>query len=213
MAEKFKSFLSNNGLWLIIALHTVGILGVTTIAFEFFVMLTPLVLLLSSVLLILCHQSQKQNIWIFFGICFVLGYVAELIGTQTGFLFGNYYYGKALGPSVAGVPLVIGVNWFLLSMGSAYMIKNLFNNRFLQVLFAALVMVFLDIWIEPVAQVLDYWQWKTPYVPLMNYLGWFVTSVLMQVAFQFTIVKEHNSLASGYFFVVLMFFIILNFTL
>ncbi len=213
MGNKFKAFIANNGLWLLIALHTVGIFGLAAIEFDFFVRLTPVVLLLSAILLIEAHENYKPNIWIFLIICFVLGFVAELVGTKTGFPFGDYYYGRALGPAIAKVPVVIGINWFLMAMASAYLVKKIFDNRILQTLFAAVLMVFLDFWIEPVAQLLDYWQWESPYVPLMNYLGWFAVSLLMQIAFQFTIAQEKNRLASGYFFVVLLFFVVLNFVL
>ena len=38
----------------------------------------------------------------------------ELVGTKTGMLFGDYSYGKVLGPALQGVPLIIGINWFIM---------------------------------------------------------------------------------------------------
>src|SRR5210317_2015499 len=46
------------------------------------------------------------------------GFAVELIGVQTGLLFGEYAYGSALGPKLMGVPLIIGVNWLAIVLAS-----------------------------------------------------------------------------------------------
>ena len=39
------------------------------------------------------------------------GFAVEALGVATGFPFGRYAYGAALGPTLLGVPLVIPLAW------------------------------------------------------------------------------------------------------
>ncbi|MBK7882949.1 MAG: carotenoid biosynthesis protein [Chitinophagaceae bacterium] len=47
-------------------------------------------------------------------ICVCIGIAVEIIGVKTGFLFGNYSYGIVLGPKIQSVPILIGINWFII---------------------------------------------------------------------------------------------------
>jgi uncharacterized membrane protein len=38
---------------------------------------------------------------------------------------------------------------------------------------AALLMVALDVLIEPVAVALDFWQWENAVIPIQNFVMWF----------------------------------------
>lgn len=38
----------------------------------------------------------------------------EIIGVNTGILFGDYAYGTVMGPKLLGVPFLIGINWFVI---------------------------------------------------------------------------------------------------
>ena len=70
------------------------------------------------------HLFGLKAASIFAGVGIVIGWGMEVIGTKTGFIFGQYYYTDALGPALLGVPLVIGLMWFALAyMG--YVIANL----------------------------------------------------------------------------------------
>ena len=41
-------------------------------------------------------------------------------------------------------------------------------------------MVFIDLFIEPVAPILDFWEFKDNIVPASNYMGWFLTGIITQ---------------------------------
>ena len=106
-----KSFLVT----LIVLLHVVGALGtLIPLTRTLVVSLTPLNLLMSSVLLILAEDNQKKAVF-FLICCFVIGFSAEVLGVKTGILFGDYQYGETLGVKLWEVPLVIGLNWFIKS--------------------------------------------------------------------------------------------------
>jgi putative membrane protein len=44
---------------------------------------------------------------------FLTGILVEIMGVNTGLLFGDYQYGAVLSPRIKQVPWVIGINWFL----------------------------------------------------------------------------------------------------
>jgi hypothetical protein len=71
-------------------------------------------------------------------------------------------------------------------------------------------MVFLDLFIEPVAGPLDYWYWQRGEIPPMNYLAWFGVSLLMQGFGYFALPVRNNPIAPVYLIVVLFFFLGLN---
>ena len=106
--------------------------------------------LLFTFLLCLYYVSIKKYYKLFI-LLFLIGYIIELIGVKTGFLFGDYLYGDTLGQKIFGVPLVIGLNWLILCLATFSLSSTVFKDKWLQVLFASILMVLLDFIIEPVA--------------------------------------------------------------
>lgn len=203
-------YIRRYGLAILIIFHLVGLLGMTLVDREFFAQLTPMNLLLSAAVLIAAQEKRSIPLAILFLITFTLGYGVELLGTQTGFPFGDYHYGPALGPLLWEVPIVIGVNWFLMVVSSGAVAKRITAKNNLQLPLAAALMVGIDLLIEPVAPQLDYWYWAQGGAPVLNFAGWFIVSLFMQWVFQKTIVKQSNNLARPYFVIVCCFFALLN---
>jgi putative membrane protein len=54
----------------------------------------------------------------------VAGFFIEAIGVNTGLIFGNYVYKTTLGWKFLETPLIIGVNWILLTCSVVYSIEN-----------------------------------------------------------------------------------------
>ena len=46
-------------------------------------------------------------------------------------------------------------------------------------------MIFMDILIEPIAPILDYWEFSGTKAPLQNYIGWGLTSIITQFIYQY----------------------------
>lgn len=207
---RLQAFIHRYGIAILLIFHAVGLVGMTLIDRESFARLTPLNLLLSLSILWLAHPRPTLKLLYVFVGSYLLGYLAELLGTQTGFPFGDYHYGQALGPLLWEVPVIIGVNWFLMLMGSGYLARQIFRKPWLQVMGGALLMTLADLSIEPVAPLLDFWYWQEGSAPLVNYLGWFVVSVIMQLMFQKWLIGQDNPLARPYFLIVVSFFIGLN---
>lgn len=193
-------------------LYAVGIFGILLPIHEDFILLTPLNLLVSLALMLWAHARWNRRALAFLFIAYFAGFGAELFGVQTGILFGEYVYGRVLGPKVWGTPLMIGINWVLLGY-SAGVIANTFFSRghwMLRGLAAALLMVGLDVLIEPVAIHYGFWSWEGGSVPLRNYLGWFLVAFPLQCLFAFWLGEVRNKVAIALFILQILFFLILG---
>lgn len=172
--------------------------------------LTPLNLLLTTFLLFLNHKNFDNSFCIFAGITFIVSFLAEVIGVQSGLLFGHYWYGNSLGLKLWEVPLLIGLNWLVLVYSIGSLTAKLQTNTFLKAFVAAILMVGLDYFIEPAAMQFDFWHWKNNVVPLQNYVGWFLLAFILQSYFQQSTVYKKNPLAIWIFGAQATFFIALN---
>lgn len=141
------------------------------------------------------------------------GFGVEWLGVHSNFPFGSYQYGKALGYKLDGVPIIIGVNWFLMVVSTAAVANRIGGNRFLRSLLAATLMVIVDIPIEAVCEKLDYWHWQAGSAPLSNFAAWLGVGFIMQYFAQPWLKSLNNQLAFYYMIIVLLFFIILNLAL
>jgi putative membrane protein len=116
-----------------------------------------------------------------------LGFAVETTGLATGFPYGEFYYGDALGPKVAGiVPYALPLSWAPLVLGAVAATKPAGSERplrrILWVLMAAVLLVAIDGVLDPGAAHLGLWVWPEggAYygVPLSNYAGWLLSSTL-----------------------------------
>lgn len=199
--------------FVLLVFHLVGFLGISSQYQSLFLRLTPFNLLLTAGLLFWQQLIERKALRNFFVFALLIGFIAEMIGVQTGFPFGDYQYGDALGPKVWGTPLVIGVNWFIVAIGARSLAERLFRIRAFQIFGAALLMVGLDFLIEPVAIQIDFWTWDGGSIPWQNYAGWLGLGLLMQGAYFYWIPKTKNPLALPVLGVQTLFFTALLLTL
>lgn len=212
MPELLKNFAEKYGLWVLGVVHFFGILVISWSNTDFWASFTPLNLLL-SVALVFMVATKMRSLGLFFLISFTIGYLAELVGTQTGFPFGNYQYLQNLGPKLIAVPILIGVNWFLMAYASRIWANRWLGNHLAQALLASLLMVGVDFFIEPISADLGFWQWENDIIPMENYFGWLGVSFLVQLLFPSSLQGESNAIARWYLPMIFLFFLILNFTL
>ena len=123
---------------------------------------------------------------------------SELLGTSTGFPFGDYSYLSGLGYKIAGlVPFTIPLSWFYVGL-SCYLIARLgvgvaakpsLLRHISAIALGALLFTCWDFALEPAMSQtsLPFWYWEHPGAffgtPYQNYAGWFGTSALfMSVA-------------------------------
>jgi putative membrane protein len=211
-----------------IIFHSIGLIGILYFDRDFFIRTTPLNLLLMFALLIYTHQTTSRSFIYFFVICFFSGILAELVGTKTGMLFGNYVYGTVLGPAIEGVPWIIGINWFIVMYCSGTAIHTLMHKlaagknanelplsgklrTVALIIDGATLAVFFDWLMEPVAIKLGYWKWLGDgEIPFYNYLCWFVLSALLLLLFSKMNFYKNNKFAVHLLGIQAMFFMLLR---
>lgn len=197
---------------IIFIFHLIGIIGFTNEVFvEIFKVLVPLHLMLMLAIVLWNNPSWNKHFILFSLFVYLFSFLIEMIGTNTGLLFGEYTYGETLGYKLWNTPLLIGVNWFLLvyGVGSLLSFLKLKSNVFFAVLGAS-ILVCLDYLIEPVAIRFDYWSWGGLAIPIQNYITWWVLAFLFVLIFRKLHFYKPNIVPSILLIVQFLFFMLLN---
>lgn len=202
--------------------HVSAIIGLLFTDYkDFFIDNTPLNLIISMLLVFFTHQKINKSFWFFFIACSVAGVLYEIIGINTGLLFGDYEYSDVMGFKILGVPVLLGNLWFTtmycvgsLTYQSYNWLKVKYNFKIskklefhLLAIVGAFAAVLLDFFLEPVAIKLNFWQWF-PYgeIPIYNYVCWFFGSLILQYLFVKSNFNKENKFAVYLYCVQAVFF-------
>jgi carotene biosynthesis associated membrane protein len=115
----------------------------------------------------------------------VVGLVAELVGTSTGYPFGAYAYTGFLEPKVMGrVPVLIPLSWYATAILSFELAAMSHAKGAGRVILAAVYMVLWDVALDPaMAHGFPVWAWQGDGffygMPALNLLGWLGTSLII----------------------------------
>jgi putative membrane protein len=202
---------------LVLLFHITGFVG---LAFsdnpEFYLRFTPLTLILTAVLLLAFQRGKGASFWVFCFSVVLLGFAAEVVGVNTGKLFGHYYYGETLGfklldaPPFIGVPPLIGLNWLVLTYLCGNLARYVPLPELPRTVLAALLMVGFDMCMEPVAGRYDFWHWTAGVIPLQNFRDWFIFSCILQMLFNRAHFTKANPLVPLVYLAQLLFFFLLG---
>lgn len=139
----------------------------------------------SLVVLFLAQATSTRRAAFVLAIVAVMSWVAEAIGSQTGFPFGAYYYTDKLQPQLLGVPLLIPLAW-LMMLPPAWAISQRITGKpsgLLFVVVSALAFTAWDLFLDPQMVHWGLWVWARPGaylgIPLVNYAGWLLVSALI----------------------------------
>ncbi len=121
-----------------------------------------------------------------FAIVALLSYLAELLGSTTGFPFGKYHYTDLLQPQISGVPLLIPLAW-LMMLPPAWAVARIILGKSTRpvafIALSALAFTAWDLFLDPQMVGWGFWVWEIPGqyfgIPLVNYLGWILVSALI----------------------------------
>lgn len=195
----------------IVWFYIIGAIGfILPLTHPYFVWLTPFVLILNFLVLIIYHQSRfDQKTILIMGLIFLLGFVIEAIGVNTGIIFGHYRYGSALGLKLFDTPLLIGLNWLFLTYATAAILSPSALPGLLRIPVAALLMVGFDLILEKVAPSIDMWYWQQGKIPAQNYIAWFLIALIFQLILHFSKIKIRNKWALPLFAAQFLFFVAL----
>ncbi len=188
-----------------------GIIGVSSGAQDWFLSLTPLNLLLSLGMVLWHIKGYNYKVIIGLAIPFFLGFIAEALGVNFGLIFGTYIYGENLGYKVFGVPLMICVNWTLLTATTADVAKYISKNSVISALIGAALMTGLDFILEVSAPRFDFWEFENGVVPIQNYIGWFVTAFIAHLGYQSFKVKTNTIISWHVLISIILFFTVFLF--
>jgi putative membrane protein len=111
----------------------------------------------------------------------------EAVGVRTGLPFGEYAYTGTLGPQVLGVPAVVPLAWAMMAWPALVVARTLARTGPGTVLLGGIALAAWDVFLDPQMVSAGHWRWAdpdpglplVPGIPLTNYAGWVLVSVLM----------------------------------
>lgn len=187
--------------------YSIGCIGFLIPFFHgVFQLLTPFIILLTFALLLFFHPTWKKKDIILFISIYLIGFLVEMIGVQTGKLFGSYQYLDGLGVKIYGTPLIIGINWVLLTYCSGTITQKIPIHPILQILLATLLMLIYDLILETVAPFMNMWVFENEIIPFRNYLLWFVLAFLFNTLLSIFKIKGDFRLCLTIFVIQILFF-------
>ena len=96
---------------------------------DFFAGFTSINLFLMSIIVFTNIKLTNKNQIFSLLLIFLVGMLSEFIGVNYGLIFGEYTYGNNLGFKLFGVPLLIGLNWVILTVICANIASILIKNN------------------------------------------------------------------------------------
>lgn len=134
----------------------------------------------TAVFFILKTSWTWQKIFTIFTIIALLTLLIEMIGARTGIPFGHYHYTSYIQPQIGHVPLLIPLAWFMMLPPSWAVASHFHRHPFQFAAMSALALTAWDLLLDPQMVLWQLWVWDQPGayfgIPLLNYLGWFLTA-------------------------------------
>ncbi|PIQ63229.1 MAG: hypothetical protein COV99_04105 [Bacteroidetes bacterium CG12_big_fil_rev_8_21_14_0_65_60_17] len=158
---------------------------------------------LSGIVLAFFLVRSTEWRWIAgFALVYVLSLSSELVGTNTGFPFGEYRYTSLLGTKWFGhVPIVIPLSWYTMVLPAHIITGRLTKWQLSRPVHWLLTGILLTIWdlaLDPaMSHLVVYWQWgvEGAYygMPWVNLAGWLFTGIILSMALDGTGVRRWES--------------------
>ena len=147
--------------------------------------LTPVVIGILAALTVWFWDAPAKNRVYLAVTAIIIGMIVEIIGVNSGLIFGNYSYGPLLGLKIFGVPLLIGITWLLVTL-SAWQIVSFSNlGKFAKIIVASGLVVMFDLVLEQFATAYSLWAWQDAVIPLKNYITWFVVGAVIVTLYEY----------------------------
>ena len=116
-----------------------------------------------------------------------VGWLAEAIGTTTGWPFGDYHYADSLGPKLGPVPLVIPLAWLMMAYPVLLAARRSTRSALAATCYAAALLTAWDLFLDPQMVAEGHWVWfepgpmlpGIPGIPAQNFVGWFLVGLIL----------------------------------
>lgn len=147
----------------------------------------------AALLIMLAGQGTRGTVALL-GLSAVIGGGSEWLCIATGFPYGHYSYTRMLGPTLAGLPLLILDAWFMAVSTAVHLAHRMVHGILPITLLTATVVTLWDLVLDPALTTgFPAWEWHEtgPFygIPTTNFLSWFAVSAL--IAGLFTALRRH----------------------
>jgi len=129
----------------VLVVHISGAIGMMSSLRMYFLALTPLNLVFSFLLVTYFHPERTLVFWRNLLVIVSLGFIIELMGVNTGWPFGIYQYEWAFGPQLWNTPIVIGLNWFIMTYSGVYFLRKVIKNEYITAILSGICITFLAV--------------------------------------------------------------------
>lgn len=205
MAIKIKPMTAG---WIVAAVYIFGLLALVfpdtrSVARQ---LIWPVILFTFIILLCFHKKWNKEFVFSVFLIAFT-GFLIEVVGIKTGYVFGYYRYEPVMGYKLWETPLILMAYWFIVIYVTRQVAEMIARDTFLVSVLASGLLLLLDYFMEPFAMKFGLRTWNEGRIPMHNYIGWFVSSIIVQYIYCKSIKMPANKLSLVVYLVMLGFFI------
>ncbi|MDR1061592.1 MAG: carotenoid biosynthesis protein [Clostridiales bacterium] len=191
--------------WALIVLY-----GLAVVIFVGYANVAPTMILIVGFVFMLLHAPRRYG-WkstvVFMALAFAISTILEDISIHTGFPFGKYHYNSVIG-NIDRVPFAVGIIYISVSYLSWSLGSLILNradrhlNKKLNIVAlpaaSAFIMCQFDLVIDPITSTYrNAWVWENGGgffgVPLVNFLGWYLTCYIFMQLFALYLAKRQNS--------------------
>ena len=131
----------------------------------------------------------------------VYAYGIEYIGITTGWPYGAFHYGVALGPMIGGIPVGLPIFFIPLVMNAyllwVVLLGDRIDDRRVRIATIFATVMAMDLVLDPGAVGLGFWTYVAggPYydVPISNFIGWLLSAAVAIVLLDWGF--DHHRLA------------------
>lgn len=169
--------------------------------------------LISLVILSFIIRTNKKKLTAFFlwTITAFFGiYLLQVFSINNNIIFGSCWFGGTFSHQIAGVPYIISIFWIVILFSAIALASKITSINFLRILFSSIFVVILDLFLEPVAMKLDYWQWENKSVPLQNYVIWFIISIIFSTFLIIFKLEPRSFVGRSFFLIQLAILVLIN---
>jgi len=129
---------------------------------------------------------------------FAFALAIEILGSKTGYPFGDYTYDHSLGIAIAGVPLVVPFAWIMMAHPILIAARRLTPHW--AFLYGGLALMAWDVFLDPQMVSAHRWSWVIsgahipfePEIPLSNAAGWLFAGMGLIALLHLVLPKERR---------------------
>lgn len=166
------------------------------------------VVLLASFIVLLCfHKKWSREFVIAMLLIGGSGFLLEVLAVKTGYVYGYFLFGPALGYRFWETPVLLAAIWAGNIYSSRQIAAMVANDTFVVSLVSAALVTLLLFFMEPFAVREGMWSWNGPSIPRHRYIGVFIATLVFQYIFSKSVKLSANKLALPAYLVQLGFFV------